>query len=202
MGPVPASHRRINLLALALLAVATAVTVRAVGHTGAGGHGAGDAVVHGSTSARAADPSGHTPVRLDIARARVHARVLDLGLNDDGSLQTPAGDEGRHWAGWYDRSAAPGDPGTAVLVGHHDTGGARGVFHDLGDLRPSDTVVVTRRDGSRARFAVTRVRRVPGRSRLTGAWSTGTGAPALRLITCTRGRGDYLVVDAAAVRPS
>lgn len=112
-------------------------------------------------------------MRVHTARARVHARVLDLGLNDDGSLQTPAGDEGRRWAGWYDRSAAPDDPGTAVMVGHHDTPSGRGVFHDLGDLRPADTVAVTHRDGSRARFAVTRDLRVPGRSR-----PTGPGPPA------------------------
>ncbi|MDX3074318.1 sortase domain-bontaining protein [Streptomyces sp. MI02-7b] len=193
------AHRRVNVLALALLVAAAAGTAWAVWRTGSG---RADAVVHGSTSARAADPAGHTPVRLDIARARVHARVLDLGLNDDGSLQTPGAEEGRRWAGWYDRSAAPGDPGTAVMVGHHDTGSGRGVFHDLGDLRPADTVVVTRRDGSRARFTVTRVVRVPGRSRPAEAWSTGAGGPSLRLITCTRGQGDSLIVDAAAVRSS
>ncbi|MFD3453632.1 sortase domain-bontaining protein [Streptomyces sp. NPDC058691] len=199
MGPLTTSHRRVNVLAVALLVAATAVTLWAVGRTGAG---RANAVVHGTTSARAADPAGRTPVRVDIARARVHARVLDLGLDDDGSPQTPAPEQARRWAGWYDRSAAPGESGTAVLVGHHDVGGGRGVFHDLGDLRPADTVVVTRRDGGRARFAVTRIVRVPGHPRPAEGSSTGAGAPSLRLISCTHGRGVSLIVDATAVRSS
>ncbi|MEU1616129.1 sortase [Streptomyces sp. NPDC005722] len=198
------THRRINVLALALLAIAAATTGWAVAH---GGRGDAVAVVHGSTPVRASDPGGHTPVRIDIPSAGVHARVVDLGVTDDGTLQTPATEQGRY-AGWYDRSAAPGDHGTSVIVGHDDGGRGRAVFHDLHDVRPTDTVVVTRGDGSRARFTVTRVEHVPRRSLPAQALLRDDGTAALRLVTCASDRHDdgrppgTLVVHAIAVRTS
>lgn len=202
------THRRINVLALVLLAVAAAATWAVT----RAGEGSAAAIVHGSTSARASDPAGHTPVRIDIPRAGVHARVVDLGLTDDGTLQTPAAEQGGY-AGWYDRSAAPGDTGTSVIVGHGDGRRGRAVFRDLDAVRPADTVVVTRRDGSRARFTVTRVERVSRHALPIAAPRTDGDAPVLRLVTCggerqhggrrDRGRpAGMLVVHATAVRVS
>ncbi|MFE0628087.1 sortase domain-bontaining protein [Streptomyces sp. NPDC058864] len=198
------THRRINVLALVLLAVAAAATVWAVTHAG---QGDAVAVVHGSTPARASDPDGHTPVRIDIPSAGVHARVVDLGVTDDGTLQTPATEQGRY-AGWYDRSATPGDTGTSVIVGHDNGGRGRAVFHDLHVVRPADIVVVTRRDGSRARFTVTRVERVPRQAFPAQYLRTESEGTALRLVTCARERQEggrpagMLVVEAAVVRTS
>jgi sortase (surface protein transpeptidase) len=198
------THRRINVLALALLAMAAAATAWAVTHAGQGNAAA---IVHGSTSARAADPAGHTPVRIDIPSAGVHARVVDLGLTDDGTLQTPATEQGRY-AGWYDRSAAPGDTGTSVILGHSDGRHDRAVFHDLDEVRPEDTVVVTRRDGSHARFTVTRVEKAPRRTSPTEALRMGGDTPILRLVTCAGDRhhggraAGTLIVHAAAARVS
>ncbi|WP_431959883.1 sortase domain-containing protein [Actinacidiphila sp. bgisy160] len=197
------THRRINVLALVLLAVAAA-SAWAVTHAG---RGEAAAVVHGSTPARASDPAGHTPVRIDIPGADVHARVVDLGVTEDGTLQTPTSEQGRY-AGWYDRSATPGDTGTSVIVGHDDGGHGRAAFHGLHRVRPADTIVVTRRDGSRARFTVTRVEHVPWHSRRAQDLRTDGGVPALRLDTCAgdrhdgRGPAGALVVHATAARHS
>ncbi|MDX2648799.1 sortase [Streptomyces sp. PA03-1a] len=197
------THRRINVLALVLLGLAAAATTWAVTRAGQGAA----AVVHGSTPARASDPAGHTPVRIDIPSADVHARVVDLGITDDGTLQTPATEQGRY-AGWYDRSAAPGDTGTSVIVGHDDGGRGRAVFHDLHAVRRADTVVVTRRDGSRARFTVTRIEHVPRHSFPAQDLRSDGGVPTLRLVTCAGDRHDghrptgALVVHASAVRSS
>ncbi|MFF7675960.1 sortase domain-bontaining protein [Actinacidiphila glaucinigra] len=198
------THRRINVFALVLLAVAAAATGWAATHAG---QGRAAAVVHGSTSARASDPDGHTPVTIDIPSAGVHARVVDLGVTDDGTLQIPATEQGRY-AGWYDRSAAPGDTGTSVIVGRDDGRRGRAVFHDLHEVRLADIVDVTRRDGSRVRFAVTRVEHLPRHALVTEVRRAGGDTSALRLVSCAGDRHDggrptgTLVVRATAVHAS
>ncbi|MFJ9914062.1 sortase domain-bontaining protein [Actinacidiphila glaucinigra] len=198
------THRRINVLALVLLAVAAAATGWAATHAG---QGRAAAVVHGSTPARASDPDGHTPVTIDIPSAGVHARVVDLGVTDDGTLQIPATEQGRY-AGWYDRSAAPGDTGTSVIVGRDDGRRGRAVFHDLHEVRLADTVDVTRRDGSRVRFTVTQVEHLPRHALVTEVRRAGGDTSTLRLVTCAGDRHDggrptgTLVVRATAVHAS
>lgn len=199
-----AAHRRVNAAALALLAVAAA-TVWSVMHAGDRDSAA---AVHATARARATDPPPHTPVRIDIPAAGVHAVVLDLGLKDDGTPQTPDGEQGGY-AGWYDRSAAPGEAGAAVIVGRGGTRRGRpAVFHGLRALRRHDLIVITRQDGSRARFVVIRVRarsaadafRLPApRRQAPGSRTPGSPAPgspghlrpSLRLVSCAG-----LVVDA------
>jgi sortase (surface protein transpeptidase) len=105
-------------------------------------------------------------------------------VNADGTVQVPSGtsyDE----AGWYKFSPAPGSLGPAVILGHVDSG-ARGasVFYKLGSLRPGNTVMVTRRDGSIAVFDVTGIRRYPKERFPTQLVYGDTDEAALRLITC------------------
>jgi hypothetical protein len=124
------------------------------------------------------------PVALDIPAIGVHSSLLFLGVNADGTVQVPSGtsyDE----AGWYKFSPAPGSLGPAVILGHVDSG-ARGasVFYKLGSLRPGNTVMVTRRDGSIAVFDVTGIRRYPKERFPTQLVYGDTDEAALRLITC------------------
>jgi hypothetical protein len=120
------------------------------------------------------------PVELDIPRIGVSTPLVELRVRR-GVLQPPS-DSAR--AGWYPRSATPGDLGAAVIVGHLDSKSGRAVFYRLGSLRPGDRMAVTLSDGSHARFAVQEVRQVP-RDRFPSEEVYGaTPDRALRLITC------------------
>ncbi|MDX6345868.1 MAG: hypothetical protein QOF84_658 [Streptomyces sp.] len=163
------AHRRVNVAAVVLLAVAAAtvwVVVQSRAREAA-------ATVRATAAARATDPPPHTPVRIDIPAAGVHAAVMDLGLTDDGSPQALTGTQ-RGYAGWYDHSSAPGDGGAAVIVG-------RDVFRRLGALRGHDSIDITRQDGSHARFTVTRVDDSPTAAALLDPG--GGDRPSLRLIS-------------------
>jgi hypothetical protein len=126
------------------------------------------------------------PVRIDVGRLGIHAGVLDLGLNDDGTVAVPRPEEAGE-AGWYDGSSAPGQKGPAVLLGHVDSArlpGGRAVFYRLGQARPGDRVDVRRADGITARFTVDEITTVPKDHFPTQSVYGPTRTPELRLITC------------------
>ncbi len=123
------------------------------------------------------------PVALDIPVIGVHSSLLSLGLNADGTVQVPSGttyDE----AGWYRYSPTPGSAGPAVILGHVSGAGSASVFFKLGDLRPGNRVMVTRRDGSVAVFEIKGIRHFPKDRFPTQLVYGNTNHAALRLITC------------------
>jgi hypothetical protein len=124
------------------------------------------------------------PVAIDIPAIGVHSVLLFLGLNSDGTVQVPWG-ASFNQAGWYEHSPTPGSVGPSVILGHVDSGhyGAS-VFFKLGDLRPGDKAMVTRRDGRVAVFEVTGVRHYPKDHFPTDLVYGNTNNAALRLITC------------------
>ncbi len=124
------------------------------------------------------------PVAIGIPAIGAHSLLLDLGLNPDGTIQVPSGTS-YDKAGWYENSLPPGSLGPAVILGHVDSGASGpSVFFKLGDLRPGNRVMVTRRDGRVAVFQVTGVRRFPKDSFPTQLVYGNTNFAALRLITC------------------
>lgn len=147
------------------------------------------------------------PLALSIPAIGVRSPLLLLGRTADGALEVPV--PGPHYddAGWYRYSPSPGSLGPAVIVGHVDSAAdGPSVFFRLGDLRPRDTVLVTRTDGSVAVFAVDDVRRYPKARFPTQFVYGNTNHAALRLITCggsfDRASGHYLdniVVTASLV---
>ena len=121
-----------------------------------------------------------TPVTISIPALGLSAPLSQLGLADDGTLETPgAADE----VGWFNGSVTPGAVGPAVIVGHVTWGGPA-VFYDLATLDRSDRVLVRRQDGRTAIFAVTEVRRVSKARFPTEDVYGATDHAALRLITC------------------
>jgi len=128
--------------------------------------------------------SRSVPVSVRIPAIGVSAHIISVGLTTSGgvgvpSLSTPM------LVGWYDRGAAPGQSGPAVLVGHVDaaaTGPA--VFYELGDLRPGDLIDVTRADHRTAEFRVTSVALYPQWDFPARQVYGATSVPALRLVTC------------------
>jgi len=87
-------------------------------------------------------------------------------------------------AGWYAGGTRPGDPGSAVILGHVDSRSGPAVFYRLRELRPGDTVEVARADGSKVRFAVQRTEQYDKRRFPTDEVYYPTLTPALRLVTC------------------
>jgi len=150
------------------------------------------------------------PTLLEIPSIRVRSQLLRLGIAADGTLEVPPRGPTYDQAGWYRYSPTPGALGPAVIAGHVDSA-ANGpsVFFRLGDLKPGDTVLVTRADGSVAVFAVDSVLRIP-KARFPSELVYGdTDHAALRLITCggnfDSASGHYVdntVVLASLVRSS
>jgi Sortase domain len=126
------------------------------------------------------------PVRLEIARIGVDTTLQRLGQDPGGAVEVPSGP--RQWqdAGWYDGEGGtrPGDPGSAVILGHVDSKRGPAVFYRLRELRAGDPVVVVRADGSRVRFLVERVEQYPKRRFPTEDVYYPTLRPKLRLVTC------------------
>ena len=121
------------------------------------------------------------PVRLQIPAIDVDSGLLDLGLQDDGTIEVPPDAES---AGWYTGAPTPGELGPAVIVAHVDWGGELGVFFDLRDLREGDEIMVTREDGTVATFRATSVEQFEKAQFPTEAVYGNIDHAGLRLITC------------------
>jgi hypothetical protein len=151
--------------------------------TGQAGTAAGLAAVRGFESVRSYRPTP-VPVRLRIPAIGVDTGLHRLGRAGDGTVEVPSGSHKWDVAGWYAGGTWPGDPGSAVILGHVDSTSGPAVFYRLRDLRPGDRVEVARADGSRARFAVERVARYPKTRFPTDDVYYPTLTPELRLVTC------------------
>ncbi|MFF5504467.1 class F sortase [Streptomyces roseolus] len=123
------------------------------------------------------------PTALAVPAITIEASVLDLALDRKGQLGVPPVDDPEK-VGWYARGPAPGERGTAVMVGHRDTLTGPAVFLDLGSLGPGNTVRVARADGRVAVFTVDKVRTYQKSAFPDKEVYGSTGRPELRLLTC------------------
>jgi Sortase domain len=195
-------------------AVAVALLLLAVALAGCRGPRARYAGVSSTVGPRAADqPAGGrdavhgfrsirryrgtpVPVRLEIARIGVSTGLQRLGRDHHGAVEVPSGPHKWEEAGWYAPGTRPGDPGSAVILGHVDSKRGPAVFYRLRELRPGDDITVTRADGSAVHFTVDRTEQYPKRRFPTDDVYYPTLTPELRLVTCggqfDRAWGHYL----------
>jgi hypothetical protein len=124
------------------------------------------------------------PVRLEIARIGVSTGLQRLGKDHHGAVEVPSGPHQWDTAGWYAAGTRPGDPGSAVILGHVDSKRGPAVFYRLRELRRGDLVEVALADGSSVRFAVERVEQYPKARFPTAEVYYPTLTPELRLVTC------------------
>jgi hypothetical protein len=124
-----------------------------------------------------------SPVSLTIPVIGVKTQLMRLGLAAGGALQVPPLSMASV-AGWYTGSPRPGAIGSAIIVGHIDSGGTAAVFWRLHELTPGDAVYVKRADGSMVLFRVTRVQEYPKDQFPTQEVYGPTPDAELRLITC------------------
>lgn len=140
-----------------------------------------------------AEPEGDTepvamapsvPVQIRIPAIDVDAKLMSLGVDDNGEVEVPPLSKARD-AGWYKYGPTPGEIGSAVIIGHVDSrkiGPA--VFFKLGKLKPGNTIEVARKDGSVARFRVDGVDSFP-KDEFPAELVYGHSEQAsLRVVTC------------------
>lgn len=134
------------------------------------------------------------PTRIRIPKINVSSRLVPLGLNRDGTIEVPEVSHPQD-AGWYRLGPTPGEVGPAVILGHVDGRGQKGVFYDLKKLVPGDEIDIDRSDGTTARFRVDHLDEVAKTHFPTQAVYGDTDTPQLRLITCggsfDRAAGSY-----------
>jgi sortase (surface protein transpeptidase) len=203
----------------ARLAVGVAALLLLAGCAAAGGRGAepppaAAAQTTGSTAAGVDAARGFhstrgyrttpVPVRIEIPAICVTSSLDRLGRASDKTVQVPS-----RWevAGWYAPGTRPGDPGSAVILGHVDSKRGPAVFYRLRELRRGDLVEVARADGSTVRFAVQRTEQYDKRRFPTDEVYYPTLTPALRLVTCggefdaTAGHYRSNIIVFATLRP-
>jgi sortase family protein len=128
------------------------------------------------------DREAAPPRRIRIPAIGVSAPVVALGLNPDGTMQTP---ESVSVAGWYRPWREPGERGAAVITGHVDSVSGPGVFYRLRDLRRDDLIRIKRADGSVVAFRIEGLERWPKVEFPTQRVFRPTRISTLRLVTCS-----------------
>ncbi|MBB5874041.1 sortase (surface protein transpeptidase) [Allocatelliglobosispora scoriae] len=136
------------------------------------------------------------PIAITIPAIEVRAEVIAMGVAANGAIDVPPL-EMPGSAGWYRYGPSPGEPGSAVIVGHVDSrSSGPAVFYRLGALRHGDLIEVRRDDGATAVFTVDGATTVPKDAFPAAEVHTRTGPARLTVITCggrfDRKNGSYL----------
>jgi hypothetical protein len=196
-------NKRLVGIALALLAVASAVLITA-GYLRAPASPPRPVAASTSMSSSAPTPSARSatpgpstpaasqpstlgpsdPLRVDIPAIDVHAPTTPLGVDSSGEVELPPLDQPQ-LTSWYRLGVSPGERGNAVIMGHVDSArSGPSVFYSLGNLKPGQTIEVTRRDNTVAVFTIDRVT-LYDKDAIPKADIFGPSDHAgLRLITC------------------
>lgn len=138
------------------------------------------------------------PRYLSIEKLGINkARVLPMGINTKGELDTP---RNIFDVGWYEASGKPGQGGTLIIDGHNGGPHVLGVFKNTPSLVEGDIITIERGDGVVYRYAVKENVEVPlseaDAYMVTAARSPMPGEESVTLISCTgewsQQQGTYL----------
>lgn len=124
------------------------------------------------------------------------SHLAAYGTGSQGEIAVPPATPGVP-AGWYTGSPTPGQLGPSVIVGHTDAAkDGKSIFFRLGELRPGDTVQVTRADQTVATFKVDSLEDYPKAKFPTERVYGNINHSGLRLISCIgkfdKATGHYL----------
>ena len=135
-----------------------------------------------AASASQASPAARSlPVTLSIPAIGLNVPLSQLGLNPNGTVQVPTNFQE---PGWYRYGPAPGQLGSAVILGHVDSYLGPAVFFKLRTLRPGDQVQVALADGVTTHFVVRQVAMYPKTQFPTVLVYGSHGYSGLQLVTC------------------
>lgn len=123
------------------------------------------------------------PASITIPDIDAESSLIETGIKSDQSIETPPVERPQQ-ASWYNLSPRPGDVGPAIILGHVDGHGQRGIFYRLKDLKPGSDVVIEAQDGTLFTFEVYEVSKFPKKKFPTDRVYGNTIDPELRLITC------------------
>ena len=119
--------------------------------------------------------------RLVISSIGVSAPAYTVDLDASGAVGVVSG----LWdVGWYDRSAAIGSPGTALIEGHLDWYTGRAIFWDLHRVGAGDVVMFRQPGGDVLTFRVSEIRYVAYNTSISSDLVATSGKPRMALITC------------------
>jgi LPXTG-site transpeptidase (sortase) family protein len=145
-----------------------------------------DAASPPEVTADVAPPSPAGSMRLQIEAIGIDAPVVSLGVEADGTMQSPSGPLD---AGWYTFSAIPGAPGNAVFSGHVDFANfGPAVFWRLRQLGGGEVIRVRGVDGSTYEYVVTQSRTYDPDDAPLEEIIGATSRESITLITC---EGDF-----------
>lgn len=132
-----------------------------------------------------------TPVRIIIPSINVDARVLSLGLDENGAVGAP---EGPYDTAWYNLGPKPGQPGSSVITGHFGPwkNGAKSVFDRLDALKAGDTIQVRDDTGNTLTFEVVKMETYDATQKVPEIFNKNDSA-YLNIITCS---GDWIARNA------
>ncbi|HUD05850.1 MAG TPA: class F sortase [Candidatus Saccharimonadales bacterium] len=124
------------------------------------------------------------PRYLIIPKLAVDARILSVGVNTQGALETP---NNVYDTAWYNGSAQPGQMGAMLIDGHISSWTAHGVFYGLNKLQPGDIIEVQLGDGTIFTYQVVKTQVYDASNvDMTAAMTPiNFSEPGLNLISCT-----------------
>ena len=97
------------------------------------------------------EPDLPAPLRLVIESIAVDAPIIELGMDGEGIPYVPLNGQD---VAWYDFSTKPGAGSNAVFAGHINWERSPGVFSELVDVQPGDTVRLISDDGREYTYEV------------------------------------------------
>ena len=127
-------------------------------------------------------PASGMPERLVVPSIGVDADVAALALTDELLMPVP---QTASLVAWYTFSAQAGAPGNAVLAGHRDWQGRRGVFFALGRVQAGDEVWLQDGRGTWYLYTVVWSASLPDDGAPIDELVGPTGRPSVTLITCS-----------------
>ena len=138
-------------------------------------------------------PLADQPSDLRIPTLHIDASILNVGTTPTGQMDAPVSKavNSPYWTSvfWYQKGAAPGQAGNAVIAGHVDrVGGDPAIFWTLSQLKIGDKLSIITLGQQELRFSVDHVVRYAANassSDVLGAVFGPTTAHHLNLITCS-----------------
>ena len=123
------------------------------------------------------------PRVLTIKKLNVKARIMQVGVDNDGKMGVP---KTAYDVAWYNGSSRPGEAGAMVVDGHVQGVGGAAIFADLKKLAVGDQITVERGDGKVFIYSVRKFETAPVDKVDMGRLlvSVDTNVPGLNLITC------------------
>ena len=136
-----------------------------------------------SASPSALQMEASEPAALEVPSLEVDSPLLRLGQQDGKDLVELPNPVTK--PGWFEKSATPGEPGVATIVGYIERGPEEpGAFVQLAKLKEGHEIHVSRDNGSTATFTVDKIEYYAEGEMPAEEVYTPSDRPELRIITC------------------